>query len=66
VQLAARQTQPESTKILTGIKEGERVATSNLADLYDGALVTPGGAAPTAAGSDAGPERKEGAGRRAR
>jgi membrane fusion protein (multidrug efflux system) len=40
VQLAARQNQPESTKILTGIKEGERVATSNLADLYDGAAVT--------------------------
>ena len=40
VQLAARQNQPESTKILTGIKEGERVATSNLADLYDGAEVT--------------------------
>jgi membrane fusion protein, multidrug efflux system len=40
VQLAARQNQPDSTKILTGIKEGERVATSNLADLYDGAVVT--------------------------
>ena len=66
VQLAARQTQPESTKILTGIKEGERVATSNLADLYDGALVTPGSAAPPAAGTDGGPERKEGTGRRAR
>jgi membrane fusion protein, multidrug efflux system len=66
VQLAARQTQPESTKILTGIKEGERVATSNLADLYDGALVTPGGAAPPAAGTDGGPEKKEGSGRRAR
>jgi len=39
VQLAARQNQPESTKILTGIKEGERVATSNLADLYDGAVI---------------------------
>ena len=44
VQLAARQNQPDSTKILTGIKEGERVATSNLADLYDGAVVIPGGA----------------------
>ena len=43
VQLAARQNQPESTKILTGLKEGERVATSNLADLYDGALVTVSG-----------------------
>jgi RND family efflux transporter MFP subunit len=44
VQLAARQTQPENTKILTGIKEGERVATTNLADLYDGAAVTTAGA----------------------
>ena len=43
VQLAARQNQPESTKILTGLKEGERVATSNLADLYDGAVVTVSG-----------------------
>jgi membrane fusion protein (multidrug efflux system) len=51
VQLAARQTQPESTKILTGIKEGERVATTNLADLYDGALVNTGGAAGAASGS---------------
>jgi RND family efflux transporter MFP subunit len=43
VQLAARQ-QGDTVKILTGIKEGERVATSNLADLYDGAQVsvTPG------------------------
>jgi membrane fusion protein, multidrug efflux system len=66
VQLAARQNQPESTKILTGIKEGERVATSNLADLYDGAVVTPGsGTAPAAAGTGE-PERKEGSGRRAR
>jgi membrane fusion protein (multidrug efflux system) len=48
VQLAARQNQPESTKILTGIKEGERVATSNLADLYDGATVRTGGAAADA------------------
>ncbi len=45
VQLAARQNEPESTKILTGIKEGERVATSNLADLYDGADVNASGAA---------------------
>jgi RND family efflux transporter MFP subunit len=43
VQLAARQNQPDSTKILTGIKEGERVATSNLADLYDGAPVAVSG-----------------------
>ena len=42
VQLAARQTHPDSTKVLTGIKEGERVATSNLADLYDGAPVSVG------------------------
>jgi membrane fusion protein (multidrug efflux system) len=35
VQLAARQ-QGDAVKILTGVKEGERVATSNLADLYDG------------------------------
>jgi hypothetical protein len=66
VQLAARQNQPESTKILTGIKEGERVATSNLADLYDGAVVTPGsGTAPAATGTGE-PERKEGTGRPAR
>ena len=43
VQLAARQNEPDSTKILTGVKEGERVATSNLADLYDGAVVTVAG-----------------------
>ncbi len=43
VQLAARQPQADTTKLLTGVKEGERVATSNLADLYDGAPVTPGG-----------------------
>lgn len=43
VQLAARQ-QGETTRILTGIKEGERVATSNLADLYDGVAVTIGAA----------------------
>ena len=40
VQLAARQGQADSMKILGGIKEGERVATSNLAELYDGATVT--------------------------
>jgi RND family efflux transporter MFP subunit len=40
VQLAARQTQAEATKLLGGVKEGERVATTNLADLYDGAAVT--------------------------
>ena len=41
VQLAARQ-QGDTVRILTGIKEGERVATSNLAELYDGAQVTIG------------------------
>jgi RND family efflux transporter MFP subunit len=41
VQLAARQ-QGDTVRILTGIKEGERVATSNLADLYDGAQVAAG------------------------
>jgi membrane fusion protein (multidrug efflux system) len=41
VQLAARQ-QGNTVRILTGIKEGERVATSNLADLYDGSQVTIG------------------------
>jgi RND family efflux transporter MFP subunit len=40
VQLAARQSTPDSTKLLGGIKEGERVATSNLAELYDGAAVS--------------------------
>ena len=44
VQLAARQPGPDSTKVLSGIKEGERVATSNLADLYDGAPVAVSGA----------------------
>jgi RND family efflux transporter MFP subunit len=40
VQLGARQTQPGRIKILTGVAEGERVATSNLADLYDGSPVS--------------------------
>jgi membrane fusion protein (multidrug efflux system) len=35
VQLAARQ-QGDAIKIVSGIEEGERVATSNLAELYDG------------------------------
>ncbi len=39
VQLAARQ-QGESVKILAGVREGDRVATTNLADLYDGAPVS--------------------------
>ncbi|MBA3885139.1 MAG: efflux RND transporter periplasmic adaptor subunit [Acidobacteria bacterium] len=41
VQLAARQ-QGDVVRIVTGITEGERVATSNLAELYDGAPVTIG------------------------
>lgn len=44
VQLAARQTDAERIKLLSGVKEGERVATSNLADLYDGAPVSVTGA----------------------
>jgi membrane fusion protein, multidrug efflux system len=43
VQLAPRQTQQDATKIMTGIKEGERVATSGLGELYDGAPVAIGG-----------------------
>ena len=39
VQLAARQ-QGESIRIVSGLQEGERVALTNLADLYDGAEVT--------------------------
>jgi RND family efflux transporter MFP subunit len=39
VQLAARQ-QGDAIKIVSGIEEGERVATSNLAELYDGLEVT--------------------------
>jgi RND family efflux transporter MFP subunit len=46
VQLAARQTDAERTKLLAGVKEGERVATSNLAELYDGASVSVEGARP--------------------
>lgn len=41
VQLAARQ-EGDSIRVLDGVKEGERVATSNLADLYDGLEVTVG------------------------
>lgn len=41
VQLASRQ-QGDTVRILNGIKEGERVATTNLAELYDGAQVTIG------------------------
>ena len=39
VQLTARQL-PETVRVLSGVTEGERVATSNLSDLYDGAAVT--------------------------
>jgi membrane fusion protein, multidrug efflux system len=39
VQLAARQ-QGDTVRVLGGVKEGERVATSGLAELYDGALVS--------------------------
>ena len=63
VQLAARQTEPESTKILTGIKEGERVASSNLAELYDGAEVNTGGAAGAAPAAEAGSGARSGSGR---
>lgn len=43
VQLAARQ-QGDVVKLVDGVKEGERVATSSLADLYDGVEVTVTGA----------------------
>ena len=39
VQLAARDV-GDTIRILSGIQEGDRVATSNLAQLYDGADVT--------------------------
>ena len=42
VQLAARQ-EGDTVKLLDGVKEGERVATSSFADLYDGLEVTVGG-----------------------
>jgi len=45
VQLAARQADAaDRTKLLSGVKEGERIAISNLADLYDGAPVSIEGA----------------------
>jgi RND family efflux transporter MFP subunit len=44
VQLAPRQ-EADTSKILAGVKEGERVAISNLGELYDGAAVTFTGAA---------------------
>jgi RND family efflux transporter MFP subunit len=40
VQLASRQPASDTVKILSGLSESERVATSNLADLYDSAPVT--------------------------
>jgi hypothetical protein len=39
VQLAAREL-GENTRILSGLQDNDRVATSNLAELYDGADVT--------------------------
>ncbi len=49
VQLAARQ-QGDVLNILAGVKENERVATSNLGDLYDGSPVTFTGAGETTGG----------------
>ena len=56
VQLAARQ-QGEVLNILAGVKENERVATSNLGDLYDGAPVTFAGTAGAAPAAPAGQQR---------
>ena len=42
VQLAAREV-GDNTRILSGLQENDRVATSNLAQLYEGAEVTVGG-----------------------
>jgi RND family efflux transporter MFP subunit len=42
VQLAARQ-EGDTIKLVDGVKEGERVATSSLAELFDGLEVTIGG-----------------------
>lgn len=53
VQLGARQ-QGDVTRILSGVSEGERVATSNLADLYEGVEVL---IASTATTPPAAPER---------
>jgi hypothetical protein len=39
VQLAARQ-QGDTIRLLGGVQQNERVALTNLADLYDGAEVT--------------------------
>ncbi|HET9370583.1 MAG TPA: efflux RND transporter periplasmic adaptor subunit [Vicinamibacterales bacterium] len=51
VRLAARQPQ-DTVRITSGVQEGERVATSNLADLYDGMTVS-------VAGVDARAERND-------
>jgi RND family efflux transporter MFP subunit len=53
VQLAARQS-GDTIRIVSGIQEGERVATSNLGPLYDTAevITTPAPAAPPAASTD--------------
>jgi multidrug efflux pump subunit AcrA (membrane-fusion protein) len=50
VQLAARQ-QGDTVRIVSGVEEGDRVATSNLAELYDGLEVTVG-ASPEPAASE--------------
>jgi membrane fusion protein (multidrug efflux system) len=47
VQLAARQ-QGDSIRLLSGVEEGERVATSNLAELYEGVIVATAPAPPGA------------------
>lgn len=60
VQLAARQ-QGEVVNILAGVKENERVATSNLGDLYDGAPVTfTGAGAESTDGKGAGAAQAQG------
>lgn len=60
VQLAPRQ-QGDTLAILAGVKEGERVAMSNLGDLYDGAAVTPstGGQKGDAGSGSGGPSSTE-------
>jgi membrane fusion protein, multidrug efflux system len=65
VQLAARQ-QGEVVNILAGVKENERVATSNLGDLYDGAPVTFTGASAESTGAGAAPGAPAGQQRRAK
>jgi membrane fusion protein (multidrug efflux system) len=66
VQLAARQ-QGDFLNILAGVKENERVATSNLGELYDGSPVTftGAGAEPTdGAGAGAAPDGASSSGQR--